>query len=168
MPPPTPSPTPTGQCYAYSGNEAVPEGQLPYVGMTACQSSSYGSVSYAVRALTNSVSTRWSGTCTATNGGEGNAWWVNLAETSIVNSVQLTNRADCCGWRLHYVDIFVSGQYCANTGEIKQGETVKFDCVGPLSGDQIMLRPKSDRTNTAGKNNPYEILTICGFSAYGK
>jgi len=153
----TPAPTPPASCVAYSGNEAVPAGQLPYVGMTACQTSTYGYLSYATRALTNSVSNRWSGTCTHTLSGDDTAWWVQLAETSTVDSVQLTNRADCCGDRLHNVDILVGGQFCANTGSIGQGATVKYDCPSPLTGNEIMLRSKTGM-----------LITVCGFQAYGR
>jgi len=153
----TPAPTPPSSCIGYSGNEAVPAGQIPYVGMTACQSSTYGSISYATRALTNSVNNRWSGTCTHTSTGSDTAWWVQLAETSIIDSVQITNRADCCGTRLHNVDIYVGGQKCANTGSIGQGATVKYNCPGPLTGNEIMLR-----------SNSGTYLTICGFQAFGR
>merc|ERR1719331_1445677 len=153
----TPAPTPPASCVAYPGNEAVPAGQLPYAGMTACQTSTYGSLSYATRALTNSVSNRWSGTCTHTQTGSDTAWWVQLAETSTVDSVQLTNRADCCGDRLHNVDILVGGQFCANTGSIGQGATVKYDCPSPLTGNEIMLRSKTTM-----------LITVCGFQAYGR
>jgi len=134
----------------------VPAGQLPYVGMTACQSSTYGSISYAVRALTNSVSNRWPGTCTHTSTGSDTAWWVQLAEASVVDSVQITNRADCCGDRLHNVDIYVGGQLCANTGSIAQGATVRFNCATPLAGNEVMLR------STNGM-----LITVCGFQVYG-
>jgi len=154
----TPAPTPPGQCMAYDGSEAVADGQIPYQGMVACQTSTWGGIAHAKLALTNAVSPVWPGTCTATNGGTDNAWWVDLAKTSIVESVQLTNRKSCCNERLHNVDIFVGGELCANTGTSPgDGQTVTYPCASPLTGKDIMLR-----------SNSGAILTLCGFAAFGK
>lgn len=154
----TPAPTPPGsQCQPYQGSEAVPAGQVPYQGMTACQTSTWSGIAHAKLALTNNVSPVWPGTCTATNGGSDNAWWVDLAGSYVVNSVQLTNRKSCCADRLQNVDIFVGGELCGNTGtSIGDGQTVKYDCASPLTGSNIMLR-----------SNSGQILTLCGFSAFG-
>jgi len=154
----TPAPTPPGQCVAYAGNEAQPAEQLPYAGMVACQSSNWATYSHAEQALTNALSPVWPGTCTATVGNDANtAWWVQLAGTSTVDIVELTNRKSCCADRLQNVDIFVGGQLCANTGNIGDGETRKYVCSTPLTGNEIMLKAPSPR-----------ILTLCGFAAYGK
>lgn len=163
---PTLEPTAAGQCWAFNDMYAIDHrytntvvaGQLPYTGMIACQSTVYASKMYAARPLTNAVSNRWGGTCSHTSSGADTRWWVHLAETSIVESIQITNRADCCGSRLHNVDILVGGQLCANTAEIAQGATVRYQCPSPLTGDVVTLRSNS---NTLP-------IHICGFQAFGK
>jgi hypothetical protein len=166
--PPTMAPTAAGECWAYNdmraidvrydGSVATSAGQLPYTNMVACQSKPYASKMYAARPLTNQVDNRWPGTCSHTQPpADDNRWWVQLASDSIVESIQITNRGDCCGQRLENVDIFVGGQLCGNTGKIAQGATVLYTCPTPLSGNVVELKSYNRDTS----------LTICGFQAYG-
>lgn len=171
---PTSQPTEAGQCWAFNDMYAIDHrytntvvaGQLPYAGMIACQSTVYASKIDAARPLTNAVNNRWgdTGTCSHTYTGGGatdNRWWVQLAETSIVESIQITNRGDCCGSRLHNVDILVGDQLCANTADIAQGATVRYQCPSPLTGDVVTLRSiKPEHTNDLP-------IHICGFQAFG-
>lgn len=166
--PPTVAPTNAGECWNYNDMLAidvrytgtVEAGQLPYADTIACQSKPLASKMYAARPLiqASQVDNRWPGTCSHTQPpDDDNSWWVQLASDSIVDSIQITSRGDCCGSRLENVDIFVAGQWCANTEKIAQGATVRYTCPSPLKGNVVTLKSYN---RDAG-------LTICGFQAFG-
>ena len=162
--PATPAPTPPGaSCGAYGTSAYTPAGgsqkpgQLPYAGMMACQSSTWANI-HVASPFSNDVEPQWPGTCAGAMGTMSvKPWWsVQLAGTSIIESVELTNRKSSSWTYLQNVDIYVGGELCANTGLLGEAETKKFTCAKPLTGNEIMLKP------------PSNMIFVCGFAAYGR
>ncbi|XP_063797024.1 uncharacterized protein LOC134958390 isoform X2 [Pseudophryne corroboree] len=108
-------------------------------GLTA-QSSYYDKSKSAKLAADGKIfANYWSGSCTHTLNDLGPWWRVDLVSRMRVSSVAITNRGDCCGFRLNEAEIRIGNSEeqgstynprCAKIISIGNGQTVSFDCDG--------------------------------------
>jgi hypothetical protein len=86
-----------------------------------------------------------------------------LGTYTVVKQVQVTNRGDCCGWRLSPFKVTLSGNgpedtVCAKSVAILQGETRDVNCTwGEARGTKLKI--------TQGDTGK---LTLCEVKIYGK
>jgi len=115
---------------------------LDLKGKTATQASTaYGG--RASRAIDGNTRSDWrGGSCTHTHR-TSNTWWqVDLGAVTNVSTVQINNRADCCGERLRDAKITIDDKPCADhvTGPGKTRWNTGTDCVGQKLKIQMMRR----------------------------
>jgi len=134
--------------------------KIPYNKMKAGQSSTrYRGQPWKV--LTKYPLTNWfgrirGGTCTHTRT-QKNPWWrVALNGEYYISAVRLASRSDCCASRLQNFDVFVGGEKCNSEAQtVPQGKRKEVKCG--KSGESITIR----------LNTPRNVLTLCGFQAFG-
>jgi len=134
--------------------------RIPYNKMKAGQSSTqYRGQPWKV--LTKYPLKNWwgrirGGTCTHTRT-QKNPWWrVALNGEYYISAVRLASRSDCCASRLQNFDVFVGGEKCNSEAQtVPQGKWKEVKCG--KSGESITIR----------LNTPRNVLTLCGFQAFG-
>jgi len=163
---PTPAPTPPPSQELAT---QAPDQWLNLNGFTALQSSTVGTTAGPQLAIDSISNPDFSaGSCTHTtaeknvDGVAVSPWWeVDLGTYTEVRQVQVTNRGDCCGWRLSPFKVTLSGyegdSVCAENVTIMQGETKDVNCKGEAKGTKLKIT-QSD----PGK------LTLCEVKVYGK
>mmetsp|Transcript_59228 Transcript_59228/g.117348 ORF Transcript_59228/g.117348 Transcript_59228/m.117348 type:complete len:745 (+) Transcript_59228:62-2296(+) len=128
-------------------------GRIQVAAMTASQISVIGGGS-ANKALANPTKAKWPGTCTCTQWSK-NPWWqVNFMEPMAITAVELAARSDCCGDRLHHLNITLDHTVCASGVNVGQGETLMVPCVGAALRIRVQMIGEG-------------YLSMCGFAAFG-
>ncbi|XP_070210577.1 fucolectin-like [Littorina saxatilis] len=131
----------------------------------ATQSTSHGSGGEAQRVVDGNKATHVN-YCTHTADTDSNPyrWWrVDLEGLFEVHAVVITNRGDCCGFRLANFDILVSSHLtdpslswpdtsalCLHRGpQIADGATERLDCSQPIAGRYVtlLISPASEPLN---------------------
>ncbi|XP_065055107.1 uncharacterized protein LOC135683702 [Rhopilema esculentum] len=94
-------------------------------------------------------------------------WWrVDFGGSAFVHSVKITNRGDCCGYRLSNFNIVVgnsiegnggSNTVCAASQSVPQGGTKLFPCRPRLHGRYLYIQ-----------QNKAEPLTLCEVRVFGE
>ncbi|XP_045186374.2 uncharacterized protein LOC123536152 isoform X2 [Mercenaria mercenaria] len=131
-------------------------------GKSASESSSIESEYYkGANAATDGVTSgNWEdGSCTHT-ASEMNPWWqVDLQRPYLINRVVITNRADCCGERLHSLVISVSNEQgsteeiCGHfEGPSTNGATETIQCYSTVFGRYLKIQMNA---------NSIGVLTLC-------
>nr|XP_060633183.1 uncharacterized protein LOC132776031 [Anolis sagrei ordinatus] len=132
----------------------------------AYQSSTYNPIGIARNAIDGSLEGDFSnGSCTHTNN-ENNPWWiVDLLAEYDVFSVSITNRQDCCSYRIEGAEIRVGNSIenggttnprCATVNVLALGQTQRFHCEG-FRGQFVTV------------NQPMGgMLTLCEVQVFGQ
>ena len=122
------------------------------------QSSSYSS-SYNAENAINGVFNGAPSECSITKADYQSWWSIDLESNFRITSIEITNRADCCGERLDNFVVSVDGIPCASRAQTGEGETTRVACIA--TGSQLTIRLP----------NVYQYLQICDlkiFGVYGK
>ncbi|XP_063055656.1 uncharacterized protein LOC134449570 [Engraulis encrasicolus] len=117
----------------------------------ATQSSQFSRLTHAENAIDGGLDTEYlSGSCAHTRL-QSDPWWrVDLMAVHRVESVTITNREDCCEWRLDGAEILVgnslenngnSNPVCAVVSSIPAGESITFQCNGMEGRFVNIIRP---------------------------
>ncbi|XP_042322587.1 uncharacterized protein LOC121930412 [Sceloporus undulatus] len=131
----------------------------------AFQSSSYSQLGAAEHAIDGSLVADFGhGSCTHTDY-ELNPWWmVDLKAEFNVTRVDITNREDCCAYRLDGAEIRIGNSRetggstnprCAVISSIGRGETESFDCKG-MKGQYVTVTIPEE-----------QYLTLCEVEVFG-
>lgn len=79
------------------------------LGKETLQSSTYGGYAFASRAVDGNPNGNWGGGSVTHTNNDANAWWqVDLGVQAVLSEIRLTNRTDCCSYRLSDFYVFVS------------------------------------------------------------
>ncbi|XP_013415420.1 uncharacterized protein LOC106177245 [Lingula anatina] len=109
------------------------------------------------------------GSCSNTNGGQGQWWLVDLETTARVAGVIITNRGDCCSDRLNNFEVRVGTSYennssftqyklCASYPGVAPVGTTSLSCGSPLRGRYVLIiKVGSD----------YSYLQLCEVEVHG-
>ncbi|KAL8221778.1 UNVERIFIED_CONTAM: hypothetical protein K2H54_074478 [Gekko kuhli] len=135
------------------------------LGGTAFQSSTLNRLGVAENAIDGSTSVDFMRrSCTHTNL-DRNPWWtVDLKAEFNVSSVSLTNREDCCAWRLNDAEIRIGNSLeeggstnprCATVTSVGAGETQNYECEG-MQGMYVTITIPGVR-----------YLTLCEVQVFG-
>ncbi|KAG7469844.1 hypothetical protein MATL_G00133160 [Megalops atlanticus] len=126
----------------------------------AAQSSQFDHLTQAMNAIDGLRNAEYSsGSCTHTKL-QTDPWWrVDLRRKYRVNSVNITNRGDCCHERINGAEIRIGNSMenngnnnpvCAVVSAIPAGESVTFECHGMEGRYVNVIRPGC-----------YKFLTLC-------
>ncbi|XP_065051586.1 uncharacterized protein LOC135681186 isoform X2 [Rhopilema esculentum] len=125
---------------------------------------SYG---YSPRAVDGDTRTSWIyDSCTHTCEGTSNWWRVDFGKSSLVHSVKITNRGDCCGSRLSDFNIRIgnsttgngdNNSACTVNQGIAQGATKTFLCRPRIYGRYLYVQ-----------SNITPGLTLCEVQVFGE
>ncbi|XP_035657357.1 deleted in malignant brain tumors 1 protein-like [Branchiostoma floridae] len=125
--------TATAAIYGSPSEEAVNVAQ----GKTAYQTSTKGYFRFWERearlAVDGNTNGDWWGnscTCTRTEDEDNPAWWVDLGQSYVINSVVIFNRLDCCSDRLNPFNIHIGGSSTV-TSNPKCGGDHRIDLSQP-------------------------------------
>ncbi|KAG5271743.1 hypothetical protein AALO_G00183520 [Alosa alosa] len=129
----------------------VPQSDNVAVKGRATQSSQFSRLTHAENAIDGSLDAEYlSGSCAHTRL-QSDPWWrVDLLAVHRVDSLTITNREDCCEWRLDGAEILVgnslenngnSNPVCAVVSSIPAGESITFQCHGMEGRYVNIIRP---------------------------
>ncbi|XP_061495357.1 uncharacterized protein LOC133390557 isoform X2 [Rhineura floridana] len=147
---------------------ALPAYDVPNVALTreALQSSTYNLLGVASNAIDGSTSGEFAGgSCTHTDF-ESNPWWiVDLEAEYQVFRVSISNREDCCEYRLNGAEIRIGNSTerggttnprCATIMALGSGETHSFYCEDSKGRYVTVTLPRA------------EYLTLCEVQVFGQ
>ncbi|XP_041650441.1 uncharacterized protein LOC121514334 [Cheilinus undulatus] len=132
---------------------------------TVTQSSPYGDAA-PERAIDGRRDSQWrQGSCTHTEHDNGPWWRLDLLKKYNINTVTITNRGDCCYFRLNGAEIRIGNSLddngnanprCALISTLQLGETKTFKCHGMVGQYINIVIP-----------NRREYLTLCEVEVTG-
>ncbi|KAM4022005.1 uncharacterized protein ACNLHF_027291 isoform 1-T2 [Anomaloglossus baeobatrachus] len=142
--------------FIYGAPNVAPSG-------TASHSSSYESATPASRAIDGSLN-NYHPSCTHTQYDQDPWWTVDLHSEMNIMSVAITNRGDCCGFRINRAEVRVgktngdgkSNPRCAIISTIAQGQTLAVNCHG-MRGRYVSIVIEGRK----------ECLTLCEVQVFG-
>ncbi|XP_053112213.1 uncharacterized protein LOC128327440 [Hemicordylus capensis] len=148
----------------YGLREMPPVPNVAFLGQ-ASQSSTFNQLGAAGNAIDGSTAVDFMrGSCTHTDY-EQNPWWrVDLGAEFSVSSVSITNREDCCAYRLDGAEIRIGNSMekggstnprCAIISSIPDGQTHNFGCQG-MKGQYVTVFIPG-----------YQVLTLCEVQVFG-
>ncbi|CAH1253114.1 PKD1L3 [Branchiostoma lanceolatum] len=149
----------------YQGNDGRRDSDIVTIpgfnialGKTAYQTSIYwgGYASYAVDG--NTDTNYYALSCTSTAFQSNPTWWVDLGQSSMVVSVVIFNRRDCCPERLNPFNIHIG-----DSDQVSTNPQCGGDHQIGLSEDSISVSCQGMKGRYVGVRlpGPYRVLTLC-------